>query len=1619
MKKFFRFNLRGMALIATLIVNLVAMADTYTQEFTYQAYKYKLDTSKKTAQLVQDPDYKAYTSAWIPRVITYKNEEYTVNNIGQDAFLNCEKIKELNIPSSITYINSDAFMGCSGVTKVTFDAAMNMTSTTLKGLSNIEDFQLSALSKTKAIGASTFASKTKLKKFKSYSSALTSIGISAFSGCTSLEEASFYAAEITSIGNYAFYNCTSLKNLYFQKKTIGGIWENAFENCTSLNCDFSDMPLKTISNYAFNNCNLTSFAFPATLQTLGKNAFAKNNLTSIDLSNTQVTTLSEGAFSDNTKLKSITLPACLTSIGQEAFSNNQALATLNLSSTSIKTIGQKAFKNCTSLNRIILPTTLTNVYNAFDGCNALKQVFSNAVMAPSINTDDLFPNCTTTAADRTLVLTNGSRTDTYIYNCWDKFFKIASPVPTAINLSNMSVSLFAGTSTYTLTTTITPAIANNVVTWASSNDAIATVGGGIITPKSAGTCTITATTSNGLKATCSVTVHDVSSVTLNNTYASIQKGSTVKLSATVSPSNACQDITWESSIPNIARVNSDGTVTGVSKGTCTITAYSWNKKKYATCEVTVTQPEIKFDYYSLLLKPGEDKAITATAPSSDYMSFTWSSSNSSVATVNSYGDITAVSEGTCVITCSPNYGNMSSITAPAKCVVTVSNDEYIYVGNIYYQHIEDEPTHLRVTNMGLSKDGNYRDDVDRGEYSATVTIPSTISYNGVNYTVTQIGRYAFYRMRDLQMAVIPPTVEIINEHAFERSENMVRVVFQGTSKLNTIKFDAFKGCKKLNYVVLPNSVKTVEDAAFMNCSSLSDFTLSTGMKAISNSLCENDEVLDNLVLPDGIVTIGKRAFYKCTSLNKITYSQNLSLINEFAFGYCNSLTSVTLPSKVAAIQNYAYRNCENLQTMTTPASLEGIGALTFYNCNRLKTITLRPASPMTIGEAAFERCDSLNKVNIENVGVWAQTNFANIYSNPLYYAHHLYMGGTKLTEITVPSSATFINQYAFIGATDITSVTLPATMLVVSDEIFGDCIKLKTLKIDATTPPLYVGTRSLYHSYKDLKSVAITVPAASAAAYQSDDFWGHFTINGKASTKTHPEACERTPFFSRSNFHLNLGEERALTLNFRPNTGSISYESSNSYVVSVNNSGEIKGVDSGTAEIRLRSGGVTLCTAVVEVSSDDPMYVGIFHYNITSKKTVRVTNMGLGAAPNYPESIKRHEYTGVVRIPSSVTYAGVNYPVEEIKDYGFYQMRDLQKTIIPATVAKIGLSAFEDSQWMKRVAFSSGSVLSTMLERAFYRCKQLDCVKLPDGLYTIDKSTFRYCDVLSDITLPAKLSMIDEYGFANCPKLQRITFPSTLASIQNYCFAFDDILEHVTIPKSTVGIGAFCFRDCKALKTIRFSNSQAMTIGESAFYNCDALQMTYVDNLDKYVETNFFNQMANPTYFSKKIGQFGNELIMVTVPSTASFINQYALVNCKNITLVDLPSSILTVSDNIFLGCDKLTSVFSRASVPPAFIGTRDVYEMKAVFDRATLYVPGGSVSKYKNDSYWKLYSNITDLKNFVNCDVNNDGKVNSTDIVAIYNYISTKTGVTLEKADVNGDGKVNSTDIVTVYNHI
>ena len=234
--------------------------------------------------------------------------------------------------------------------------------------------------------------------------------------------------------------------------------------------------------------------------------------------------------------------------------------------------------------------------------------------------------------------------------CIKAFTKVEEPKidVKSVNLNENSITIEEG-KTYTLIATVLPENATNQkVNWASKDESIATVTGGVITGKKAGKTTVTVTTDDGEKmATCEVTVTaktiSVDSVELDKRSITIEEGKTEVLIATVLPENATnKKINWSSTDKSIATVIG-GVITGKKAGKTTVTVTTVDKELTASCEVTVKNAEtphvsvesVNLNETSITIEEGKTKTLIATVmpENATNKNIDWSSTDESVATV--------------------------------------------------------------------------------------------------------------------------------------------------------------------------------------------------------------------------------------------------------------------------------------------------------------------------------------------------------------------------------------------------------------------------------------------------------------------------------------------------------------------------------------------------------------------------------------------------------------------------------------------------------------------------------------------------------------------------------------------------------------------------------------------------------------------------------------------------------------------------------------------------------------------------------------------------------------------------------------------------------------------------
>ncbi len=267
----------------------------------------------------------------------------------------------------------------------------------------------------------------------------------------------------------------------------------------------------------------------------------------------------------------------------------------------------------------------------------------------------------------------------------------------SVSLSPTELNLAIGEYA-TLTYTVSPANASNkLVSWKSSSPSIATVDSqsGRVDAIAEGTTLITVTTDDGKKtAECKVKVNpvEVSSISLNKNELTLDRGKTETLIATITPDNASdKNVTWSSSNTTVATVDQNGLVTAIQKGTATITAICGGKSSQCAVTVVIPVESITLDTQVLSLFVGEHYQFQWTISPADASNKTisWSSSNQSIVSISTGGEVTALKAGNATI-----YAEAGSIRT--SCSVTVQN-HFILLSPTNTVTIEENGSDFSIT----------------------------------------------------------------------------------------------------------------------------------------------------------------------------------------------------------------------------------------------------------------------------------------------------------------------------------------------------------------------------------------------------------------------------------------------------------------------------------------------------------------------------------------------------------------------------------------------------------------------------------------------------------------------------------------------------------------------------------------------------------------------------------------------------------------------------------------------------------------------------------------------------------------------------------------------------------
>ena len=390
----------------------------------------------------------------------------------------------------------------------------------------------------------------------------------------------------------------------------------------------------------------------------------------------------------------------------------------------------------------------------------------------------------------------------------------------------------------------------------------------------------------------------------------------------------------------------------------------------------------------------------------------------------------------------------------------------VEIGSLYY--ILDETNKTASVTRPLGKDA-------KEYYIGEVSIPSSITYNSVTYTVTSVGNYAFEGAVNLTSIEIPNTItDFSNVNVFDGCANLAKVNYLGTIdewvKINfgyyqsnptyfsknlyingemvvDVKIESsiinkvvFENCLCIKSVEIGEEVASIDGSAFEGCRNITSikwnakkaplhtgvgnnffndasenvesFVFGDKVEELPNALCQGMKKLNEVNIPKSVTSIGAGVFAECSGLTSIIISDNVTSLGNYSFAECSSLASLVIGNNVKTV---VLGDCIGLKSIVVGESVEKIN---LSGCTSLEKIEWNAINyTEEIRLAKF-----ISKLSSVVFGDKVKHIPASFFSQLNYFNESL-----NISEITIPESVISIGEDAFYGCENLTKVNYLGT----------------------------------------------------------------------------------------------------------------------------------------------------------------------------------------------------------------------------------------------------------------------------------------------------------------------------------------------------------------------------------------------------------------------------------------------------------------------------------------------------------------------------------------------------------------------------------------------------------------
>ena len=754
----------------------------------------------------------------------------------------------------------------------------------------------------------------------------------------------------------------------------------------------------------------------------------------------------------------------------------------------------------------------------------------------------------------------------------------------------------------------------------------------------------------------------------------------------------------------------------------------------------------------------------------------------------------------------------------------------VWMNGIYY-NLNSETKEAEVTN-------------NPNKYTGSIIIPKTLVYEDVLYNVTSIGGQAFRYCSDLTSIEIPNSITSIGDYAFSGCTGLTSVEIPNS--VISIGLQAFYGCTGLTSMEIPSSVISIGRLAFAACTGLTSIVVSNDnpiydsrdncnaiVETASNTLIAGCQ---NTIIPNNVKTIAHSAFYDCTGLSSVTIPNSVKKIGDNAFAYCTGLTYIEIPYSVINIGNAVLSNCTGVNSIVVSndnpiydsrnncnAIIETASNTLILGCKN----TIIPNDVTCIGAYAFNGCTGLTSIEIPH----AVTKISTC----------AFYGCKNLTLVNIPNNVATIGSYAFYYCYSLSSVISeieePYTF---GDKAFNNISSKCTLMVPQGTKNAYIEkgwTEDVFkggvYGVDDIIFKDANVKAICIANWDTNS-------DGELSISEAASVTSLNKFFKNKKDIVSFNELKYFT--GLTTIGDYTFDGCSSLQTII--------IPSKVASISsLAFGGCTSLTSVVS-EIEDPFILesGVFS-DIMSESFLFVPKGARNAyiAKGWTEDIFKG---GVIEKGNSI----IEFKDKNVKTVCVANWDidgDGELSIPEAQVVTNLNDVFNNNNIIvsfDELQFFTG--LNSIGPSAFFNCKGLTSIEIPNNVKEISQYAFRGCTNLTSIRIPANLTSIGHWAFAECTNISSMSvdegntvfdsrnecnaiintsqnelilgckstvIPPTVKSIASYAFKGSGITD-VTIPNNIESIGLWdVFGGCKELKSVTVRQATPLTITDGIF----------------------------------------------------------------------------------------------------------------------------------------------------------------------------------------------------------